>query len=62
MQRCPLKESGFIKQQTDNDDGDKCRCRVPDDIPDDGNIIELDDAAGIQATVRDITSNITNKE
>ncbi|KII64139.1 hypothetical protein RF11_02176 [Thelohanellus kitauei] len=34
----PFKEAGLIEQQADDDDRNKCRCRVPDDIPDNGNI------------------------
>ncbi len=39
----PFKEAGLIEQQADDDDRNKCRCRVPDDIPDNGNIRDMDD-------------------
>ena len=39
----PFKEAGLIEQQADDDDRNKCRCRVPDDIPDNGNISDMDD-------------------
>ena len=43
MQRGPFKETGLIKQQADDNHRDECRCCVPDDIPDYGNIINVDD-------------------
>ena len=41
VQRGPFKESGLIQQKADDDDGDKGRRGIPDDIPDHRNIRKM---------------------
>ena len=44
VQRRPFKEPGFVEQQADDDDRDEGGSRVPDDVPDDGDVVERNNA------------------
>jgi hypothetical protein len=44
MQRRPLEEASLVEQETDDDHGDERAGGVPHDVPDHGNIGQVDDA------------------
>jgi hypothetical protein len=44
VQGRPFEKTGFIQQQTDDDNGDEGSGRIPDNLPNRQNIGELDHA------------------
>jgi len=38
MEGRPVEESGLVEQEGDEDQGDEGEGRVPDDVPDDGDV------------------------